>query len=185
MTPSCVHRQGRVVLGRRPQRQALAAYGDNPEPAAAVGSPSMHHHRGRLSAEIVRPLRWRAPGVPRPTTTGLCAPSFVPKAPMRNDATLRPPPCPQGSSRRARNSPFGARRYITPLPPSAGRAGPGGPGDPAPRPALPSPWREYWLRGHAAKPESACCLRPRKGQIRGRKGRKPGRADVCQAERSV
>ena len=53
---------GRVVLGRRPQRQGLAAVGDNSGRTAALGSPSVHRHRGRPSAEIVRPLRWQAPG---------------------------------------------------------------------------------------------------------------------------
>ena len=37
----------------------------------------------------------------------------------------------------------------------------------------------------AAEPESACCRLPREGQIQGRKGRNPGRADVWKTERSV
>ncbi len=80
-------RQDRGVLGRPPQRQGLAAHGDNPGRTAALGSPSVHRHRGR-PGPIVRPLRWRAPGVLWPTTARLCAPSFVPLSPLAG--TTRP-----------------------------------------------------------------------------------------------
>ena len=100
--------QGRVVLGRRPRRQGLAAVGDHPGRTAALGNPSAPRHRGRPSADIVRPLRWRAAAVPGPhRRAAVCAVVRTPKPASGMTAPCGPP---AGGRRRPRRpvSDFGS-----------------------------------------------------------------------------
>ncbi len=87
--------QGRVVLGRRPQPQGLAAYGDNPGRTAALGSPLRAPSPWAPLAEIVRPLRWQAPGraaaAPAHHRTAVCAIVRTPKPPGGMTPPWAPP----------------------------------------------------------------------------------------------